>query len=91
MYKIRASARFRRDVRRCNRQRKDMQLFKDIDALLVAGKLLPQKNKDHFLAGNWRGHRECHIAPDWLLIYKVNEDEKVIEYVRTGSHSELFG
>lgn len=90
MYEIRASTKFRRDVRRCKRQRKDMQLLKDIDTLLVAGRPLPQKNKDHILIGNWRGHRECHIAPDWLLIYKVNEDEKVIEYVRTGSHSELF-
>ena len=68
-----------------------MQLFKDIDALLVAGTPLPQKNKDHNLTGNWRGHRECHIEPDWLFIYKVVENEKLIEYVRTGSHSELFG
>ncbi len=91
MYEIRWSARFRRDVKRCKRQHKNMQLFKDIDALLISGKPLPQKNKDHFLSGNWGGHRECHISPDWLLIYKVNEEEELIEYVRTGSHSELFG
>ncbi|MCP4370797.1 MAG: type II toxin-antitoxin system YafQ family toxin [Deltaproteobacteria bacterium] len=48
------------------------------------------KEQRPFLSGNWGGHRECHISPDWLLIYKVNEDEKLIEYVRTGSHSELF-
>ncbi len=90
MYEIRWSTRFRRDVRRCKRQHKNMQLFKDINALLVSGKSLLQRNKDHFLTGNWCGHRECHIEPDWLLIYKINEEEKVIEYARTGSHSELF-
>jgi len=67
-----------------------MQLFKDIDALLTAGKPLPRKNKDHNLSGNWNGHRECHIEPDWLLIYRVDEDKMVVEYARTGSHSELF-
>ncbi len=91
MYTIQASTKFRRDIRRCKKQHKDMQLFKDINALLVAGKSLPAKNKDHVLTGNWRGHRECHIEPDWLLIYKVNETEKILEYARTGSHSELFG
>ncbi len=90
MYEIRWSTRFRRDVRRSQRQNKSMNKFKAIDKLLVAGKPLPQKNKDHVLTGNWRGHRECHIEPDWLLIYKVDEDNKVIEYARTGSHSELF-
>jgi len=90
MYQPRLSTKFRRDIRLCKKQRKDMQLFKDIDALLTAGKPLPKKNKDHNLSGNWNGHRECHIEPDWLLIYRVNEDEMVVEYARTGSHSELF-
>lgn len=91
MYEIRLSSRFRRDIRLCQRQKKDLDLFKDIDALLSAGKPLPKKNRDHSLSGNWHGHRECHIEPDWLLIYRVDEDEKVLQYVRTGSHSELFG
>ena len=90
MYEIQVSTRFRRDIRRCNRQRKNMQLFKDIDTLLAAGKPLLPKSKDHVLTGNWRGHRESHIGPNWLLIYKINEEEKVIEYVRTGPHSDLF-
>ncbi|MGR3317213.1 MAG: type II toxin-antitoxin system YafQ family toxin [Candidatus Anammoxibacter sp.] len=51
----------------------------------------PTKTKDHSLTGNWSGHRECHIEPNWLLIYRLYENEKVIEYVRTGSHSALFG
>lgn len=81
MYEIRVSTKFRRDVRRCKKQQKSIQLFKDIDAILVAGNPLPQKNKDHFLTGNWHEHRECHIDPDWLLIYKVYKDENIIEYV----------
>jgi len=91
MYEIRLSSKFRRDIRRCKRQSRDMRLFKDINALLIAGKPLPKKNRDHNLSGNWSEHRECHLNPDWLLIYRIDEDEKVIEYVRTGSHSELFG
>ncbi|MDA0197011.1 MAG: type II toxin-antitoxin system YafQ family toxin [Bacteroidetes bacterium] len=45
---------------------------------------------NHYLSGRWSGYRECHIEPDWLLIYRINEDEKCIEYVRMGSHSDLF-
>lgn len=90
MYTIRASARFWRDVKRCQKQRKDMALFKQINELLILGEPLPAKNRDHLLAGNWKDHRECRIEPDWLLIYRVNEAEKEIEYIRMGSHSELF-
>ena len=90
MYTICTSTRFRRDVKRCQKQRKNMALFKQINELLVAGKQIPIKNRDHILTGNWNGHRECHIEPDWLLIYRVNEAEKEIEYVRMGSHSDLF-
>ena len=90
MYTIRISARFRRDTKRCQKQRKDMTLFKHINEMLVAGKQLPVKNRDHILTGNWKGHRECHIEPDWLLIYRVNEVKKEIEYVRMGTHSGLF-
>jgi mRNA interferase YafQ len=67
-----------------------MALFKHVNELLVAGEQLPVKNRDHILTGNWNGHRECHIEPDWLLIYRVNEVEKEIEYVRMGSHADLF-
>lgn len=90
MYEFHWSARFRRDVRRCERQQKPFKKFENIVNLLKAGEALPHKNYDHNLSGNWNGHRECHIEPDWLLIYRVNEDKKVIELVRTGSHSDLF-
>lgn len=50
-----------------------------------------EKNKDHALSGNWVGHRECHILPDWLLIYRIEDDVLVLTLARTGTHSDLFG
>ena len=52
---------------------------------------LPDKNKDHALTGNWVGHRECHILPDWLLIYRIEDEVLVLTLARTGTHSDLFG
>lgn len=90
MYTIRVSTRFRRDMKRSKKQGKDVALFKNVNALLSSGQAFPEKFRDHLLTGNWHGHRECHLTPDWLLIYRVNEQAKEIEYVRIGSHSELF-
>ncbi len=84
------TTRFRRDIRQIKRRGKNLDALKKIVGSLVRGEELPPRNRDHALTGNWRGHRECHINPDWLLIYCINEDEKVIELVRTGSHSDLF-
>ena len=67
---------------------KDLAKLKAIVGLLLAEKSLPPKNKDHQLGGNWSGHRDCHIEPDWILIYKIFDDELRLE--RTGSHSDLF-
>jgi len=55
------------------------------------GNALPPENRDHDLTGNWRGHRECHIQPDWLLIYRIEGDVLVLTLSRTGTHSDLFG
>lgn len=51
----------------------------------------PEKNKDHALSGNWAGHRECHILPDWLLVYRIENVVLVLTLARTGTHSDLFG
>ncbi len=67
-----------------------MDKFKVIHELLIMGEELPPKNKDHRLIGNWQNYRECHIEPDWLLIYLINDNENIIEYVRTGNHIDLF-
>jgi mRNA interferase YafQ len=90
MYEIKRSTRFKRDVRRCQRQNKPMEKFKDIHEFLIEGTPLPVQNHEHNLSGNWDGYREGHIEPDWLLIYRIDEANKVIEYVRMGSHAELF-
>lgn len=90
MYEIQASTKFKRDIKKCIRQQKNFEKLKAISEMLENGETLPDKNKDHLLTGNWKGHRECHIEPDWLLIYRKNEEEKVIEFIRTGSHSDLF-
>ena len=90
MYDIRRSTRFRKDIKRCLKQGKDISKFQDIHETLVAGKQLRDEHKDHKLSGDRKNYRECHIEPDWLLIYRINDQKKEIEYIRTGSHSELF-
>ena len=60
-------------------------------AALAMGEPLPEQNRDHALTGYWVGHRECHIQPDWLLVYRIEDDVLVLTLSRTGSHSDLFG
>jgi mRNA interferase YafQ len=91
MYQLEITNKFRRDLRRCQKQGKDMIKFKIISQLLEQGKVLPVHNRDHNLTGNWRGYRECHLLPDWLLIYEIDEVAKIITFDRMGSHAELFG
>ena len=90
MYSIQMSTAFRRDVRRSKRQNKDMKRFQEVIHLLASGEQLSERWKDHQLGGEWRGFRECHLDPDWLLIYRVNRSESMIELVRMGSHADLF-
>ncbi len=84
------STRFRRDLRRMKRRGKDLEKLKSVVRLLVEEQLLPERHRDHNLVGDWSGYRDCHIEPDWLLIYKIDRDEKILTLVRTGKHSELF-
>lgn len=67
--------------------------IEELDAvikLLASGSVLPEKYKDHNLTGNWRDFRECHILPNWLLIYKISNNNLILTLTRTGSHSDLF-
>jgi mRNA interferase YafQ len=68
----------------------DMNLLKKVLKLLEAGKPLPEKYFDHPLSGIFKGCRECHILPDWLLIYEYSDDDVIIYLTRTGTHSDLF-
>lgn len=79
---------FRRDVKLAQRRGKDMSKLRELVSLLASGDPLPPRYKDHALAGEWKHHRDCHVEPDWLLIYKVDGDDLYL--VRTGSHSDLF-
>jgi len=89
MLEVRATTRFKKEAKKAARQQKAMQKLADAIYLLQAGEPLPEHNHDHVLTGNYVGHRECHLSPDWLLIYKVEGGTLIL--VRTGSHSELFG
>jgi mRNA interferase YafQ len=79
---------FKKDVKRMQKRGKDLGKIKAVIDLLIAEKPLPPKNRDHKLEGNWIGRRDCHMEPDWILIYKLTEDELLLE--RTGTHSDLF-
>jgi mRNA interferase YafQ len=79
---------FKKDVKRMRKRGKDLEKVKAVIDLLVAEEPLPPKNRDHKLGGNWIGRRDCHIEPDWVIIYKITEDELLLE--RTGTHSDLF-
>ena len=68
-----------------------IDLLEIVIATLALGEPLPDKNKDHALTGNWIGHRECHILPDWLLIYRIEEEVLILTLARSGTHSDLFG
>ena len=89
-YKIKYTTQFKKDYRLAKRQNKNPDLLMEVVALLAEGKTLPAKYHEHPLIGNWKGFRECHILPDWLLIYKIEDDILVLTLTRTGSHSDLF-
>lgn len=90
-YDVVWTTRFKKDYKLALKRHMDVQLLDDIIRALSKGEQLPEKNRDHELSGDWIGHRECHIAPDWLLIYRIDNDVLVLTLTRTGSHSDLFG
>ena len=89
MLDVRYSTRFKKDFKTCVKRRWDMELLQQVIDTLKIPDVLPQKNMDHSLTGNYSGRRECHVVPDWLLIYK--QDEKELLLYRTGTHADLFG
>ena len=89
-YSIRPTVKFQKDLKRVQRRGYDIALLTEIIKKLAAGEALPAKNKDHNLSGDYIGCRECHITPDWLLIYEIADDELILYLTRTGTHSDLF-
>ena len=90
MYKIRTSKKFEKDFVRCTKRNYDLQLLGNVLKLLELSGKLPVKFKTHPLSGNLKGYHECHIKPDWLLIWKQDDTNKIIVLVRTGTHADLF-
>ena len=89
-YDLQFTSQFKKDLKLAKTQNKDLcKLFEVID-ILANGETLDAKYKDHSLTGNYRGTRECHVEPDWLLIYEIRGDVLVLMLYRLGSHSELF-
>ncbi len=80
----------KKDFKKIKKRGYDISRLEKIVELLANEVPLPEQFKDHNLSGNYNGFRECHIAPDWLLIYQVNNNELVLVLSRTGSHSDLF-
>ena len=85
------TTRFKKDYKLAMKRHLDIELLDDIIRALSRGETLPEKNKDHELSGDWAGHRECHIQPNWLLVYRIEGDILVLTLARTGTHADLFG
>ena len=83
-----SGALFRRDVKLAEKRGKDMSKLRELILLLVEGVPLPPRYRDHALGGDWAHHRDCHLEPDWLLLYKIDGDDLYL--IRTGTHSDLF-
>ncbi len=84
------TSQFKKDVKLAIRRGKDMAKLKETLDLLIEGTVLPPRYKDHPLRGNFAGSRDCHIEPDWLLIYTLSDSGEQVCFERTGTHSDLF-
>lgn len=90
MLTIKYQTTFKKDYKRIKKRGYDTRLLKRVIELLAEGRGLPLEYRDHPLSGNYSGCRECHIAPDWLLVYEVVEKELLLYLTRTGTHSDIF-
>ena len=90
-YELRMTKRFRKERMLAEKRGLPMDMLEDVVLKLTDGKSLPLGNRDHALRGDYEGCRECHIAPDWLLVYLIENDILVLTLLRTGSHNDIFG
>lgn len=90
MYKIEFTHQYLKDIRLARKRQLDESKLNNIIQLLSQGQTLPRQNKDHALTGQYTGFRECHIQPDWLLIYSTNHSVQIVRLIRTGTHTDLF-
>ena len=90
-YIVKTTTQFKKDFKLVKKRGLKMELLREVITVLAMGETLPEKNKDHALTGNWIGHRECHILPNWLLVYRLEDEVLVLTLTRTGTHNDLFG
>ena len=90
MLTLKTTSRFRKDYKRAKKRGLDLSLLAAVIDTLLAGQALDAKHRDHALAGEYAGFRECHILPDWLLIYFIHQETLILTVSRTGTHSDLF-
>ena len=91
MYKIEFTREMKRNAKLMQKRGKDMSKLTHTLQMLASGELIPPKHQDHQLVVSFKDFRECHIAPDWLLIYKIHNDVLILTATETGTHSDLFG
>lgn len=89
-YSVIFTSNFKRDYKLAQKRGYEIELLKEIITKLANGEQLPERNRDHALTGNYKGCRECHIKPDWLLIYQIEDEELILYLTRTGTHADLF-
>lgn len=89
-YTVKLTSQFKKDYKNAIKRHLPIELLDEIIKALANGEALPEKNRDHPLSGNWKGHRECHIQPDWLLIYRIEDDILILTLSATGTQSDLF-
>ncbi len=89
-YEVKFTTQFKKDLKLAKKQKKDINKLFEVIELLAEGKSLEAKYRDHDLSGNYKGARECHIEPDWLLIYEYRNEILVLVLYRLGTHSEVF-
>lgn len=91
-YIVKLTTQFKKDYKLVSKRYPDkISLLDNVIHALAMGESLPGRYRDHSLVGNWSGHRECHILPDWLLVYHIQDNILVLTLTRTGTHSDLFG
>ena len=89
-YDIQFTTQFKKDLKLAKKQNKDLDKLFSVIEVLARGETLPPQYRDHELSGNYKGTRECHVEPDWLLIYEIQDNVLVLMLYRLGTHSELF-
>ncbi|EFR42068.1 addiction module toxin, RelE/StbE family [Selenomonas sp. oral taxon 137 str. F0430] len=90
MLEIKLTGQFKKDLKRIEKRRYDLSLLTNVVNALARGEKLASRYRDHALTGNFKGYRECHIAPDWLLIYFIRNNQLVLTLSRTGTHADLL-